>query len=78
MGTTFKIYLPLSKLVPLSASDSNPYNTVELPKQEILKGGKEEILVADDNEEIRDILKRSLEGNGYGTMVAVNGGRCHT
>ncbi|MEK7290130.1 MAG: PAS domain S-box protein, partial [Planctomycetota bacterium] len=72
-GTTFKIYLPLSKIVPLSTSDSNPYNTLELPKQEISSGGKEEILVADDNEEIRDILKCSLEGNGYRTMVAVNG-----
>ncbi len=72
-GTTFKIYLPLSKIVPLSTSDSNPYNTLELPKQEISSGGKEEILVADDNEEIRDILKCSLEGNGYRAMVAVNG-----
>ncbi len=72
-GTTFKIYLPLSRIVPLSASLSNPYNTLELPEQEISSGGKEEILVADDNEEIRDILKRSLEGKGYRAMVAVDG-----
>lgn len=72
-GTIFKIYLPLSKIVPLSATDSSPYRTVDLPKHEIPKGGKEEILVADDSEEVRDILKRSLERNGYRAIVAVDG-----
>ena len=72
-GTIFKIYLPLSRIVPLSATDSSPCSAVETPKHEIAKGEREEILVADDNEEIRDILKRALEGNGYRAIVAVDG-----
>ena len=64
-GTTFKIYLPqrtgtIKQQEPL------------LVKQKA-KGGTETILLVEDDESLRKLAKRILEGYGYGVIEAKNG-----
>ena len=63
-GTTFKIYLPIIK------------SAVEETKTEILpppKGGTETVLVAEDDEVVRTIIKAILNKFGYKIIEAVDG-----
>ncbi|MBW2645299.1 MAG: response regulator [Deltaproteobacteria bacterium] len=63
-GTTFKIYLPVIKL------------GVEEAEKETLpppKGGTETVLVAEDNKEVRQLLRIILERLGYKVVEAVDG-----
>src|SRR3989338_2139379 len=63
-GTTFRIYLPLVEA------------EVERKKPEahiIHKGGTETILVAEDEEDVRELTKIVLEGHGYTVIEAVDG-----
>jgi PAS domain S-box-containing protein len=63
-GTTFRIYLPLIS------------SRVEEKKQEespAPKGGTETILVAEDNAEVRDLIKAVLERAGYRVLEASDG-----
>ncbi|HEY6011054.1 MAG TPA: PAS domain S-box protein [Nitrospirota bacterium] len=63
-GTTFRIYLPL-------VTQSSPQ---EPPQTEITTGGKGEvILLAEDDENVRNIARLTLEEAGYRVIVAVNG-----
>lgn len=64
MGTTFKIYLPLVK----SKSEEPKAAEVVTPK-----GGKETILVTEDNKEVRALTKAVLEEFGYKVIEAVDG-----
>jgi CheY-like chemotaxis protein len=64
LGTTFKIYLPTDK------------KTVEEKVQAIpptFLGGTETILVAEDEEMLRNLAKESLEELGYTVLLAKNG-----
>jgi len=63
-GTTFRIYLPLvepeEKVLPVAAPV-------------IPKGGSETILLAEDNEDVRRLLRNVLEGAGYSVIEAADG-----
>jgi len=63
-GTTFKIFLPVTE----SADES------EIPLVEsVSAGGTETILLAEDEEALRDVTRDMLEGLGYTVLAAKNG-----
>ncbi len=62
-GTVFKIYLPLS----------NERVKKKRERLRIPKGGTETVLVAEDNDEFRKLVKLVLERKGYKVIEAVNG-----
>lgn len=64
MGTTFRIYLPLitAETEPVKAAIIKPP-----------PGGTETILIAEDDADVRNIVKISLEGHGYIVIEAVDG-----
>src|SRR5579859_521749 len=63
-GTTFRVYLPVS---------SGVAELREKPKEGPVRGGTETILVADDNEALREMAQETLEGLGYHVMLASDG-----
>ena len=64
-GTTFKIYLPQVK----SAKDVHVKKTDEIP----LLNGTETILVAEDDDKLREISEIVLTGHGYKVVLARDG-----
>ncbi len=64
-GTTFKIYLPLIE----SAAE----NVTELPENIDMKSRGETILIADDNEKVREFFESILTRSGYKAITATNG-----
>lgn len=63
-GTTFKIYLPLIK------------STIDVEQKEpvtFIKKGTETVLVAEDDIQVRDLIREVLEGFGYKVLEAVDG-----
>jgi signal transduction histidine kinase/DNA-binding response OmpR family regulator len=65
-GSTFRIYLPLS---PVAAALPEPAGVRELA----VWRGSETILLAEDNEQVRELLTSVLTGAGYRVIVAVDG-----
>lgn len=65
IGTTFKIYLP-------RAQESAAEATVTEVKPELLSG-HETILLAEDNGQVRDLIRRVLQNQGYTLLEAQNG-----
>jgi CheY-like chemotaxis protein len=63
-GTTFKVYLPLIT-APVEAAPA----VAPAP----LRGGTETILIAEDNESVRNIIRISLERAGYKVIEATDG-----
>jgi PAS domain S-box-containing protein len=63
-GTTFKIYLPVSSA---AAGRHEPGTTEEL------KRGTETVLVAEDDEDLRDLTRSVLKEFGYTIIMAENG-----
>ncbi len=65
VGTTFKVYLP-----------ALPEAAAEVAKQEAAPamGGKEAVLVVEDNEAVRDYAVSVLSANGYRVIQAGDGG----
>jgi CheY-like chemotaxis protein len=64
-GTTFKIYLPaITTTETLKAEEKQ----LELPE-----GHGESILVVDDEDQIREITKKTLETHGYRVITANDG-----
>lgn len=63
-GSSFKIYLPLTKQAVEKAE--------EIPA-EIIKGGAETILVAEDNDSLRRLSRIVLQHHGYNVIEAVDG-----
>jgi PAS domain S-box-containing protein len=63
-GTTFRIYLPLMRKEPM-----------EKEKSELLSltGGKETILLAEDDFSVRKFIRELLEGVGYAVIEAGDG-----
>jgi DNA-binding response OmpR family regulator/signal transduction histidine kinase len=64
-GATFRIYLPL-----IQASDVADPLTI---REEVPVGGKETILLVEDDDTVRDLSKRVLKEHGYKVIEAVDG-----
>ena len=65
-GTKFEVYLP--------ASDAAMPNSPGLiAKKPLLRGNGELILVVEDEEPVRQIIRQALEKNGYKVMTAPDG-----
>jgi two-component system cell cycle sensor histidine kinase/response regulator CckA len=64
-GATFRIYLPASGSIAEGEKEVEP--VVSLPS---LRGNGERILVVEDDESVRDFLRRGLSKNGYEVMEA--------
>jgi PAS domain S-box-containing protein len=62
-GATFNIYLPVSKSQIIALEN----------KEEQLVGGKETILVVDDEESVIDVSREILETLGYKVILALSG-----
>lgn len=63
-GTSFRVYLP-------AVSDPLPH--AEPGTLAAGPGGNETILIADDADAIRDVVRRTLQGAGYRVIAAANG-----
>ncbi|NOY39282.1 MAG: response regulator [Nitrospirae bacterium] len=63
-GTTFKVYLPVTESEPLDVS-----HVSESP----ISGGSETILLAEDEDNVRETIKEALEEYGYTVFVARDG-----
>ena len=64
-GTVFKIYIPRA----VSFQSPTPYNVTVTPG----KRGTETILVAEDEEAVRGLVRRILEARGYNVLTACDG-----
>ncbi|MBA4419124.1 MAG: hypothetical protein C0392_14640 [Syntrophus sp. (in: bacteria)] len=62
-GTTFSIYLPVVEAV---VEEENAFSPV-------FKRGNETILVAEDDTDVRLLVKRILAGHGYTIIEAIDG-----
>lgn len=67
-GTTFTIYLPLTQ----NAMEETAAKPLTVPVVKPPAGG-ETILVAEDEDSVRDVLTRMLQKQGYKTIVATDG-----
>lgn len=63
-GTSFQVYLPVGRGIPEGAQKR---------LQGVTKGGHEKILVAEDNESLREAAKEILESLGYQVILAADG-----
>jgi CheY-like chemotaxis protein len=66
-GTTFSVYLPL--LRPEAEPVAEQVAAVRVP----VRGGKETVLIAEDEEGIRRAAQRALEKLGYRVLIAADG-----
>jgi PAS domain S-box-containing protein len=64
-GTTFKVYLPRVD-APVDTPGPDPVVTASLR-------GSETILLVEDQEEVRNLIRRILAGRGYHMLVAAGG-----
>ncbi len=63
-GTSFKIYLPRVDAVRASAP---------VAEAAVVLDGSETVLVAEDEDAVRQIIERALQARGYRVMIARNG-----
>ena len=63
-GTTFRIYLPL--VTPRVSG-------IKTEAESMPKGGTETILLAEDEDDVRSLMKIALERNGYEVIEAMDG-----
>ena len=66
LGSTFNIYLP-------AFQQQAPVSTLPPPLPEDLLGGRETILLVDDEEDLRELGAQSLEEMGYTVLTAGSG-----
>lgn len=64
LGTTFKIYIPRIK------TEEEVHKRKKERKSEILRRGNETILVVEDDDQIRDLIKKSLSDFGYRVLTS--------
>jgi two-component system cell cycle sensor histidine kinase/response regulator CckA len=69
-GSTFKVYLPLAGE---SAGQGEPVRTTPVPTDAVPAGSGEPILVLEDDDAVRQIARRALEGAGYTVLAAADG-----
>jgi PAS domain S-box-containing protein len=62
-GTTFDVYIPVTR----TDTEETRKGTTKI------EGGTEVILVAEDNYELRRLIKEVLTGKGYGVLDAIDG-----
>jgi CheY-like chemotaxis protein len=67
-GTTFKVYLPL-----LSSAEDRKKMKAGTGAPEVLRGGPETILVAEDDGALRSLSKTILRDFGYTVIEAIDG-----
>src|SRR5262249_38095008 len=69
-GSTFKIYLPAAGDAPLPGEPARP-----IPVESVAPhgGSGEPILVLEDDDAVRQIARRALEGAGYTVVEAADG-----
>lgn len=67
-GTTFKMYLPI-----LKAQTETLNQQSDIPEMQLVTGGTETVLLAEDSAEVRGILRNLLEDSGYKVIDAVDG-----
>ncbi|MCH9038749.1 MAG: response regulator [Chloroflexi bacterium] len=66
-GTTFKIYLPSSDVIPQGTERPSGAKSNELPR------GSETVLLVEDEEQVRELAARVLRQQGYTVLQASNG-----
>jgi CheY-like chemotaxis protein len=66
-GVTFRIFLPVKPLTPEELAAA-----VTRPKP---RGGRETILLAEDESVVRKLIRTILERHGYRVLTAANGGK---
>jgi nitrogen-specific signal transduction histidine kinase len=71
-GTTFHIHLPATEHVNGHATNAGTSDVAEAPRIS-LKGSQESILIIEDDDAIREILKLILEAGGYHVATAEDG-----
>ncbi len=64
-GTTFKIYFP--------RCDEETGTPCEVPAKPAISGGRETILLVEDEDQIREMAAEILRARGYEVLVAANG-----
>jgi two-component system, cell cycle sensor histidine kinase and response regulator CckA len=64
LSTAFELFLPESRL-------PEEKRTVSYPKKQ--KQGKRTVLLVDDEEMIRNVIRKILETNGYSVLIAKDG-----
>ena len=67
-GTTFRIYFPAAEAISGEKKEKK-----EKYEEAAVRGGAETILLAEDEEAIRNLAERSLRGYGYEVLVARDG-----
>ena len=79
-GTTFQIYLPQELVANEVSIEEVAQNESQVPKEsmsptalERSPTGTETVLVVEDQDGIRDIVKESLRRNGYKVLIANDG-----
>ncbi len=65
-GTTFSLYFPVKRLIPENLD-------LEKEVQKAVPGGTETILVVEDEELLRELLRINLSGKGYNVLTVTNG-----
>ncbi len=68
-GTTFRIYLPVTDQIPERKVESGHAG---------LMGGTELVLIAEDDETVRDVAVQSLSAAGYRVLTAADGKEAET
>jgi signal transduction histidine kinase len=63
-GTVFRVYLPVG---------NGPADELEKPAVRALRGGSEHILLAEDNDDLREAAQEILESLGYTVITARDG-----
>ncbi len=66
-GTIFKIYLPAGEAAPKDAAAPQPPPPVR-------RGGHETILLVEDDKTVRDLVRLTLQAEGYTVLEADSGG----
>lgn len=63
-GTTFRVFIPIKSKAPLRTDESS---------QDRAPGGRETVLVVEDESALRELVKEILEKKGYTVIEAPNG-----